>query len=535
MSADGLQVLAGARPSIFACLADTVVAPGRAAAAGRATPTRSRVRRAAWPRRAAAQPRRRCARLLLGLELAPLALGFGARGCAAWTARRARAPDRPAGRAAAPARPEGACAALAHLSYYGDHGVHARPRLRPRRGRRPRACAARRGRTLVSAPSTRRRPRPPTSRRRIVRGRATCRASAIVAVDACVIGTGAGGAPVAKELAEGGMRVAMLEEGEWHVTDEFTARPRDMTAAALPRRRPDRHGRRRRRSSCRSAARSAARRSSTPAPASARPPRARAAGARSSGWTTLTAEALDPFFDRVERDLSVAEVRREPGRAPTRRSSSRGAEALGLRGDFLLRNARGCVGSGVCAFGCPSGAKQHAGITYVPARLGGRRDDLHRRARASIVVERRRRRARSSPAPPAGGALRVRCEHVVVACGALHDAAAAAPQRHRHRRPASSGATSRSTRPRAARGLSTSRSSMWNGVPQCYYVDELAGEGDHVRGHRRAARPGARSRRRASGAEHRELMLAGAQHRDVRRDGPRHVARQRDASASGGP
>ena len=36
----------------------------------------------------------------------------------------------------------------------------------------------------------------------------------LLRADACVIGTGAGGAPVAKELAEGGMRVVMLEEGE---------------------------------------------------------------------------------------------------------------------------------------------------------------------------------------------------------------------------------------------------------------------------------------------------------------------------------
>src|SRR5690349_21561918 len=48
--------------------------------------------------------------------------------------------------------------------------------------------------------------------------------------DAVVIGTGAGGAPVAKELAEGGMRVVMLEEGERVATERFNARPRDMTA-----------------------------------------------------------------------------------------------------------------------------------------------------------------------------------------------------------------------------------------------------------------------------------------------------------------
>src|SRR4051794_39889071 len=51
-----------------------------------------------------------------------------------------------------------------------------------------------------------------------------------VRADTCVIGTGAGGAPVAKELAEGGMHVVMLEEGERRTTDDFTARPREMTA-----------------------------------------------------------------------------------------------------------------------------------------------------------------------------------------------------------------------------------------------------------------------------------------------------------------
>src|SRR5947207_9716303 len=50
-----------------------------------------------------------------------------------------------------------------------------------------------------------------------------------ITVDACVIGSGAGGAPVAKELAEAGMRVAILEEGGWHDPATFTARPRDMT------------------------------------------------------------------------------------------------------------------------------------------------------------------------------------------------------------------------------------------------------------------------------------------------------------------
>ena len=54
----------------------------------------------------------------------------------------------------------------------------------------------------------------------------------VVRVDACVIGAGRrrrGRRP--RSWPRAGMRVAMLEEGEWHDTPtSFTARPRDMTA-----------------------------------------------------------------------------------------------------------------------------------------------------------------------------------------------------------------------------------------------------------------------------------------------------------------
>ncbi len=63
--------------------------------------------------------------------------------------------------------------------------------------------------------------------KRIVSG-AALRGDSTIAVDACVIGSGAGGAVVAKELAEGGLRVAILEEGDWWETDSFDARPREM-------------------------------------------------------------------------------------------------------------------------------------------------------------------------------------------------------------------------------------------------------------------------------------------------------------------
>ena len=214
-----------------------------------------------------------------------------------------------------------------------------------------------------------------------------------VRVDACVIGTGAGGAVAAKELAEGGMRVAMLEEGEWHEVDEMTARPREMTellyrdagqvttigqpadrAAARPRgRRHDAHQLRH----------------LLPHAAAACSP---------AGATSWACTSMDPVAARAplpQRSSASSTSPRSRPSWPARNAAvvRRGVERLGWSGDFLHRNAHGCVGSGVCAFGCPSGAKQHVGISYVP-RAWEAGATTYTGARAERVeVERGRARA----------------------------------------------------------------------------------------------------------------------------------------------
>src|SRR6202041_2470937 len=86
---------------------------------------------------------------------------------------------------------------------------------------------------------------------------------------------------------------------------------------------------------------------------------------------------------------------------------------------YLRRNARGCVGSGVCVFGCPTSAKQHTGITYVPrARAAGAQiltgADVRR-----ILVE--GGGARGVRARLAGRrTLEVRAPRVVLAAGTIH-------------------------------------------------------------------------------------------------------------------
>jgi choline dehydrogenase-like flavoprotein len=323
----------------------------------------------------------------------------------------------------------------------------------------------------------------------------------VVEVDACVIGAGAGGAVAAKELAEGGMSVAMLEEGEWHETDEFSARPRDMTARLY---------------------RDAGQVTTVGAPPIVlplgrgvggttlvnsgtcfrTPPPVLELWRERFGLEQLTEAALDPFFRRVERVLNVAQV---PADLAGRNAAivRRGAEALGWSGDFLYRNVRGCVGSGVCVFGCPTGAKQHTGITYVP-RAWAAGATTYTGARAE-TIELRDNRAREVVAGTRGGGrLRVRCDHAIVACGAIHTPLFL-------RRQGLGGASGELGRnlaihpATAVRAIFDEDVELWRGVPQSYYIDEFADEGLMFEGaagppdYMAMALPGI-------GARHRELM-----------------------------
>ena len=280
-------------------------------------------------------------------------------------------------------------------------------------------------------------------------GRRTIRA------DAVVIGTGAGGAPVAKELAEGGMRVVMLEEGEHHTTDAMNARPRDMaarlyrdagqsvTAGNVPIMLP----------LGRSVGGTTLVNSGTCFRA---PDRVLESWRREFGLDALSPEALDPFASRVEELIGVAQV---PPELAGRNAAvvKRGADALGWSVDYLHRNARGCVGSGVCAFGCPTSAKQHTGLVYVPrAWAAGAVTWTGCRARR-IEVERGRARAVEARSA-GGGRLRVEADHVIVACGAIHTPLLLRPQPDRPRARASWARTSRSIPPPPCARCSTRRS-----------------------------------------------------------------------------
>jgi choline dehydrogenase-like flavoprotein len=292
--------------------------------------------------------------------------------------------------------------------------------------------------------------------------------------DVCVIGAGAGGAVAAAELAEGGMRVVVLEQGPRHDADRFSARPLEMLARLY--------------------------RDGGQTTTLGTPPILLPLG-RGLGGTTLVNSgtcfrtpahvlgrwrdefglqaladeaALEPCFQRVEAALSITEVTPElAGRNAA--IARRGAQALGWSHGFLKRNARGCVGSGVCAFGCPTSAKQHVGITYVPrAEAAGAQVIAGADVRHVLVA---RGEARGVEARLVGGGrLEVRAPRVVVAAGTIHTPLLLA----RSGLGRESGQLGQNLALHPATGafaLMDELVDMAKGVPQSFYVDEFAAEG----------------------------------------------------------
>lgn len=296
--------------------------------------------------------------------------------------------------------------------------------------------------------------------------------------DVAIVGTGAGGAVVAAELAEAGARVIVLEEGDHHKGDDFTARPleeirrlyrdRGLTGAIGNTFIPIPLGR--------AVGGTTVINSGT---CWRTPDEVLEQWEREFGIPNLAQGGLAPEYERVERALQVTPVP-EALLGPGAKLFRKGVEALGWRGEAIPRNAAGCRGTGVCVFGCPRDAKQAMHVSYVPRalRAGAR---VHVRARAvQILVERGRAvgivaRRLDENGHRTGERLRVRAGRIVVAAGALLTPVLLARSglgrrlgpvgRNLHIHPATR-VLARFDEPVRA----------WEGVPQSYHVHEFESE-----------------------------------------------------------
>lgn len=204
------------------------------------------------------------------------------------------------------------------------------------------------------------------------------------------------------------------------------------------------------------------------------------------GLRDYTMESLIPYYERIEAVLGVDYAKQHllNGGAHV---IARGADKLGFRHGPLRRNAPDCDGQGMCCFGCPTDAKRSTNVSYVPMALhagcnlvvgahaeqliieGGRVTGVRARARFG--------KPGHDGAPPR---FSVRGKAVVVACGSLNTPVLLQSDAGARKALSRSGMLGNNLTIHPAAGvfavmpkpIHSSR-----GIPQCYVIEEFHDEG----------------------------------------------------------
>lgn len=238
--------------------------------------------------------------------------------------------------------------------------------------------------------------------------------------DAVIVGSGPGGASVARKLAEGGMKVVILEEGP--AQSQFlpnyanTARYHMQEGGAI------------------------VAQGSTYLPIAAgkgvgggtlinsalcfrTPP------AVLEKWTDMLGDddwapnRVLPVLEEVERIIGVS-MTPEDIAGENNLIVMRGAQALGYPGGLAPRNTPGCRGCGICNFGCPTNGKASTNITFLPlATDAGAEIQAETRVLEVLLSDGRASGVRGVAIHPEtgehGGEVIVTADRVILSCGAI--------------------------------------------------------------------------------------------------------------------
>ncbi|HTQ05285.1 MAG TPA: GMC family oxidoreductase [Polyangiaceae bacterium] len=235
----------------------------------------------------------------------------------------------------------------------------------------------------------------------------------VIECDVVVVGTGAGGAVVGRELADRGFVVCFVEEGARYRREDFG---RGLIQAQTK------------------LYRTTFAWGSPPIPLMM----GRLVGGSTAvnGGTCLRTPdfILDEWCERlhtddlspanmaarfahVEERLIVAEPeRRHIG--PIADIMDRGAAAFGWHSGPIPRNAVGCEGQGFCGLGCATGARRSTELSFLPGALAQGSTVLCE-ARATALIREGGRAVGVEVVSPAGRALSVRGKAVIFAGGAI--------------------------------------------------------------------------------------------------------------------
>lgn len=295
-----------------------------------------------------------------------------------------------------------------------------------------------------------------------------------VECDVVVVGTGAGGAVVGRELAEAGLAVVFVEQGRYFDRSEFTGRPFEMQQKLY-----------RRGGSTFSIGNVG-----IPIPLGQTvggsttvnsgtcfrtPDRVLAHWRDELGLDELAPDRMAGYFERVEAVLEVEQARAEL-LGGNGRVIARGCDSLGFtRHGPLRRNAPACDGQGVCCFGCPTDAKRSTNVSYIPLALRAGAELFPGVQVTRIIVEGGRARgvvARDDD----GRVLTVHARAVVVACGTIMTPLLLGAQQLG----TASGQLGRNLSIHPAAGILAEFDEQilpWRGIPQGYSIEDLHEEG----------------------------------------------------------
>ncbi len=290
-----------------------------------------------------------------------------------------------------------------------------------------------------------------------------------------VVGTGAGGAVVGKELADRGHAVVFVEEGEHHRRDAFTGSSIQahfdfyrgsltLGNAAMPIFMGRLVG------------------GSTAINTGScfrTPPWVLDRWCEELDTDELSPSAMEAHFERVEATLSVAPAdKRAVG--PIGDVIARGCDALGWKHARMKRNAPGCMGEGFCDFGCRTDARKSTNLSYVPPALekGGM---LFTGLRATKITIENGRAVGIEGVDQRGRTLRVRADVVVFSGGAIPTPVFLQNQGICN----SSGQVGRNLSVHPSTGFLALMDEKIEGhkhIPQGYYVEEFIREGILING-----------------------------------------------------
>ena len=194
--------------------------------------------------------------------------------------------------------------------------------------------------------------------------------------DVVVVGSGAGGATIATELALAGQRVIVLEEGDHVPGDELGAMTQSQSLRHV----------------WREGAMSAAlgvlgaptinvtmgkcvggSSVLTGGVCFRVPDPVLSSWSRANGLADFSPVGMDPYYSHVERAMFVEEVPLSM-RSRSTELFAEGAARLGQPLKPMRRNTVGCDGCGRCNFGCPHMAKMSVDLSYLPRAIAAGAD-----------------------------------------------------------------------------------------------------------------------------------------------------------------